>query len=40
MIMSHFFMIRPILEGRAELQKHFSSVFGSNEIWKFASEIN
>ena len=25
------FIIRPILEARAELQKYFSSVFGSNE---------
>ena len=31
MIISHWFMIWPILEARAEIQKYFRSFFGSNE---------
>ena len=38
MIMSHYFMIRPTLEARAEIQNYFRWFFGSNE--KFALEIN
>ena len=33
-------MIWPILEARAGMQKCFRSVFGSNENFKFAFEIN
>ena len=34
MIMSRSFLIWHILEARAEIQKHFRSVFGSNENFK------
>ena len=37
MIRSHYFYDLTILEARAEIQKYFRSVFGSNE---FAFEIN
>ena len=40
MIMSHCFLILPILEASAEIKKYFSSIFGSSDNLKKFSEIN
>ena len=37
---SYIFLIRPILEARADIQKYFCWLFGSNENLEFAFEIN
>ena len=37
---SYIFLIRPLLEARAEIEKYFRSFFGSNENYNFAFEIN
>ena len=34
------FLIQPLLEARAELQKYFRWILGSNETLKFAFEID
>ena len=39
MIMSHYFMIWPILEARAEIQKYFRSFLVQMKTLKFASEV-
>ena len=39
--LSYIFLIRPLLETRVEVQKHFRCFFGSNEKdLGFAFEIN
>ena len=38
--LSYIFLIRPLLEARADMQKYFCCFFGSNESLEFAFEIN
>jgi hypothetical protein len=37
--LSYIFLIQPLLEAKAEIQKYFGWFFGSNEL-DFAFEIN